>query len=107
MSINGFNRSLLPIVLLSGVTLAPPQTQAANLCKGLEEPVCKESPDCVWVSSYTMKNGNSVKAYCRSSKGKAEKAPNLEEEQGRESGANDRNKPSAAIPATTSEENRG
>lgn len=107
MLINGFNKTLLSIMLLSGLGCSISlQALAAEQCKGLEKPTCQESPECVWVSSYTTKQGNTVSAYCRSS-GKAARGVNPKEGVRRESGTDDRNKPSAATPATTSEENRG
>jgi len=105
MLINGFNKTLLSIMLLSGCGISL-QARAAEPCKGLEKPTCQENTECVWVSSYTTKQGNTVSAYCRN-RGKAVGGDNVKEGVRRESGADDRNKTSAVTPATASEENRG
>ncbi len=71
MNLNGFNRIILSIALVSTVSAT---ANAASQCKGMEASACQQNQDCTWVSSYTTKHGNTVSAYCRAASGKAKKS---------------------------------
>lgn len=42
---------------------------ADSPCKGLSESECSSNDKCTWVSGYTQKDGDKVKAYCRAKPG--------------------------------------
>ncbi len=90
MSLNGFSHSILSLTLASALGLSALQAHAASACKGLDEATCKDSAACIWIASYTTKNGNTVSAYCRSSGSKAKQDANVEEQRQNLPGSNDR-----------------
>lgn len=47
---------------------------ADSACKGLGESECKGNDNCTWVSGYSQKDGDKVKAYCRAKPGKGDSA---------------------------------
>ncbi|MCX7632490.1 MAG: hypothetical protein N2Z22_04060 [Turneriella sp.] len=47
---------------------------ADSPCKGLDESACKANDKCTWVSGYTQKDGDKVKAYCRAKPGQGDSA---------------------------------
>ena len=47
---------------------------ADSACKGLGESECKGNESCTWVSGYSQKDGDKVKAYCRAKPGKGDSA---------------------------------
>lgn len=57
---------IFSLVLVSGAAL-----HADSPCKGLGESECKSNDKCTWVSGYTQKDGDKVKAYCRAKPGQA------------------------------------
>lgn len=42
---------------------------ADSPCKGLSESECSSNGKCTWVSGYSQKDGDKVKAYCRAKPG--------------------------------------
>jgi hypothetical protein len=46
---------------------------AESSCKGIEQSVCSNRADCVWVGSYTRGDGARVNGYCRAKSGKSKK----------------------------------
>jgi len=46
---------------------------AESSCKGIEQSVCSNRADCVWVGSYARSDGTRVNGYCRAKSGKSKK----------------------------------
>lgn len=72
MSIYRISRFALFALLASGSLSA-----AASQCKGLAENACMTDQACIWVQSYTRKDGRNVSGHCKVKRGKS--ALNLSE----------------------------
>lgn len=51
--------------LLSGALLLPGAAAAASLCKGMQQDACTADAQCLWVDSYTRKDGRAVASHCK------------------------------------------
>gem|GEM_PF-1357608 len=57
--------ALATFALTVGLSFSVLSVSAASACKGLERDPC-ERKDCIWVESYTRKDGVDVRGHCKS-----------------------------------------
>ncbi len=107
MSLNGFSHYTLSFMLASTLGLCALPAGAASPCKGLDESACKGSEACRWIASYTTKNGNTVSAYCRSAGNKPKQDANVEGQEPKLPGSNDRADGGMGHPTSLLEERNG
>ncbi len=58
-------RTQIQVALFAGLVLASSLTSAASQCKGMQQNACVSDGECVWVQSYTRKDGRSVASHCK------------------------------------------
>lgn len=51
--------------LLAGAMLLPGAAAAASQCKGMQQDTCAAAAQCLWVDSYTRKDGRAVASHCK------------------------------------------
>lgn len=67
MQIDSVSASRLSFVaaLLAGAMLLPGAAAAASQCKGMQQDACAADAQCLWVDSYTRKDGRAVASHCK------------------------------------------
>ncbi len=65
MSQSKTSRFQVQLALFAGLVLASSLTSAASQCKGMQQNACLSDGECVWVQSYTRKDGRPVASHCK------------------------------------------
>ena len=71
--------STLSAALFLSLTSGTGLAEEGNICKGMEQKACSQSPACRWVKPYKRSDGIKVGGYCRKLPGQKSQASRLKQ----------------------------